>query len=859
MPKTIGSLANLQSLWLDNNRLIGLPETIGGLVELRTLYLDENQLKAVPKAIGDLTKLKILSLDNNQLKVLPEAIGDLAQLDVLWLQKNQLVALPESIGGLAALRRLLLNDNQLSVLPEAFGALAALEYLSLGGNQLAALPESIGGLARLQKIWLEDNPLTYPPPEIVRQGAEAIVAFLAAVRADSKPLHEAKVVLVGDPAHGKTALRSWLEHDEFREPGESTRGGEVGFREIDVGEAKGRINIWDFGGQDRYRPAQQPLFTPGALYLLVCKGRLNIVEAGVPEWLRLIQLRAGRDARVFLVFTHMSPHDGVPSLAPLPDDLRQMIKDGDVFAIDSPSGYGARDLVARVCEESRKLPNFDDVWPGSWVRARDKVLALRDGKQGRHYVPYTDFLNVCEPQGVLGVAARSLAVALSLQGRLDYKGTEAEPDQLVVLDPEWELKAIAYITDDKTVAENGGALHRRELPRIWKDHGRPAKENPVRFEEYLWPHLLELMARHDLVYRLSDDEWVVPQSVPDRVPEPLPWTANGATIRLDCRLDYPISGLMAFLTVRNHYKHVKGQRLFWQRGAFLRHPITGAEALITVDGEQTICMETRGPQSDVLIHDLQETLVRLIYDRWPGSKQEQAPPFKFNVPCPSRKCPGKYRLNVLQKQRDARQQDAFCDGPDTHEHRVAKLLYGIELPTTVVELGKLELASRTYGMPPRLLEISPALQKTLNAVEQLTKERVQIQLYCELSQKLVPRAADVVELDKDWVAELRKLVPWVAGNLYKVFSKPSGDLDEFPGLPKDEERKVDAAGKHFAGLPKGRLMRPDGQILPSAVADKLIAIANKGDMRQTQLSDGRWVWASKEEADRNDPTIPKER
>ena len=370
------------------------------------------------------------------------------------------------------------------------------------------------------------------------------------------------MVLVGDPAHGKTALRSWLEHDEFREPGESTRGGEVGFRTIDVGETKGRINIWDFGGQDRYRPAQQPLFTPGALYLLVCKGRLNIVEAGVPEWLRLIQLRAGREARVLLIFTHMSPHDGIPSLAPLPDDLRQMIKDGDVFAIDSRSGFNAPELVARVCEEARALPNFNEVWPGSYVRARDEILALRaegEGKRGRHYMPYTDFLKICEPHGVMGVAARSLAVALSLQGRLDYKGTEAEPDQLVVLDPEWLLKAIAYITDDKTVAENGGILHRRELRRIWKDHGRPAKENPVRFEEHLWPHLLELMARHDLVYRLSEDEWVVPQSVPDRVPEPLPWTAKGSAIRLDCKLDYPISGLMAFLTVRNHYKHVKGQ------------------------------------------------------------------------------------------------------------------------------------------------------------------------------------------------------------------------------------------------------------------------------------------------------------
>ena len=194
---------------------------------------------------------------------------------------------------------------------------------------------------------------------------------------------------------------------------------------------KARINIWDFGGQDRYRPAQQPLFTPGALYLLVCKGRLNIVEAGVPEWLRLIQLRAGREARVLLIFTHMSPHDGIPSLAPLSGDLRQMIKDGDVFAIDSRLGFNAPELVARVCEEARALPNFNEVWPGSYVRARDEILALRaegEGKRGRHYMPYTDFLKICEPHGVRKDASvRSLAVALSPPGRSEPEGTDAEP------------------------------------------------------------------------------------------------------------------------------------------------------------------------------------------------------------------------------------------------------------------------------------------------------------------------------------------------------------------------------------------------------------------------------------------------
>ncbi len=577
----------------------------------------------------------------------------------------------------------------------------------------------------------------------------------------------------------------------------------------------------------------------------------------MPEWLRLIQLRAGRDARVLLVFTHMSQHDGVPSLAPLPDDLRQMIKDGDVFAIDSPSGFGVRGACrARLRRGARRFPTSMTCGPA--VMFGRATRSLRCGPEktesaGGIICPYTDFLKVCEPHGVTGVAARSLAVALSLQGRLDYKGTEAEPDQLVVLDPEWELKAIAYVTDDQTVAENGGILHRRELRRIWKDHGRPAKENPVRFEEHLWPHLLDLMARHDLVYRLSEDEWVVPQSVPDRVPDPLPWTANGSTIRLDCRLDYPISGLMAFLTVRNHYKHVKGQRLFWQRGAFLRHPITGAEALITVDGEQTICMETRGPQSDVLIHDLQETLVRLIYDRWPGSQKDEEPPFTFTVPCPTPDCRGKYALNVLQAEREAQREDAFCDARRPHRHRVAKLLYGIELPTAFAEMQKHELSGRTFGTPPRLLEVSEPLEVT--ASERLTKDRRQIQLYCELSGKPVPGATGVIEADK----ELWEQNPEIGVTCGKGSSRPWVDFknrSQRLGAPKTGRGRP---GSTSSGFQRAGRMRLDGQILPGEVADKLIAIANKGEMRQTQLSDGRWVWASKEEADRNDPTIPKER
>jgi hypothetical protein len=305
---------------------------------------------------------------------------------------------------------------------------------------------------------------------------------------------------------------------------------------------------------------------------------------------------------------------------------------------------------------------------------------------------------------------------------------------------------------------------------------------------------------------------------------------------------------MAFLTVLNHYKHVNGRRLFWQRGTFLRHPISGAEALITVDGEQNVCMETRGSWKEALLYDLKTTLEKLIYDKWPGTLNDEEPPFTFTVPCPTPDCKGKYAFNVLQaEQREGGRDEAFCDGRRAHRHPVATLLHGIQLPTAFAEMQKHELSGRTYGAPPRLLEISEPLDGP--APDRLTKDRRQIQLCCELSGKPVPGATGVIEADKELWERARKSVSF-------ALKVPVGD---FKNLPTPGGRKLDPNQEYFLKLSEGRSERLDGQILPSEVASKLIAIANKGEMRQTQLSDGRWVWASKEEADRNDPTIPKER
>jgi Leucine-rich repeat (LRR) protein len=70
------------------------------------------------------------------------------------------------------------DDNQLMALPPKIGNLTNLIQLHLRNNQLTALPLEIRNLTNLIQLSLSDNQLTSPPPEIVKQGAQEILAYL---------------------------------------------------------------------------------------------------------------------------------------------------------------------------------------------------------------------------------------------------------------------------------------------------------------------------------------------------------------------------------------------------------------------------------------------------------------------------------------------------------------------------------------------------------------------------------------------------------------------------------------------------------------------------------------------------------
>ena len=173
IPSELGSLPNLETLYLYDNQLSGeIPSELGSLSNLEWLYLFSNQLSGeIPAELGSLANLELLILNDNRLSgEIPAELGSLANLEGLHLYNNQLSGeIPSELGSLANLEYLYLDHNRLSgKIPAELGDLVNLRYLNLYHNQLTGpIPSELGNL-NLRWLNLSGNELTGCVPYGVR-------------------------------------------------------------------------------------------------------------------------------------------------------------------------------------------------------------------------------------------------------------------------------------------------------------------------------------------------------------------------------------------------------------------------------------------------------------------------------------------------------------------------------------------------------------------------------------------------------------------------------------------------------------------------------------------------------------------
>lgn len=157
-------LPELETLWLNGNRLVSLHENVfQGVPNLRKLYLFHNKIKHInSESFKPLRGLKQLDLFSNKLSNLSSNLFfSLPNLEKLELNFNEINYFDELIfSKLNKLIDLVISNNNLVTLPEKIFRLQKLKRLSLSYNYLAQLPKYIfNDLVNLEELRLDNNPL----------------------------------------------------------------------------------------------------------------------------------------------------------------------------------------------------------------------------------------------------------------------------------------------------------------------------------------------------------------------------------------------------------------------------------------------------------------------------------------------------------------------------------------------------------------------------------------------------------------------------------------------------------------------------------------------------------------------------
>ena len=683
------------------------------------------------------------------------------------------------------------------LLPE-IGELRHLRLLGVDASPSRTIPRSWGRL-RLTRLHISDgDSLDEPFRTMVRQEAlEELRSYLLSL-STAPPDFEAKVLLVGEGAVGKSSLLAALRGERFEKQRSTTHGIEIRpFQTRHTNSARPTdtltLNFWDFGGQDVYRITHQFFFSRQAVYVLVWKGREGVEENGLDGWLRRIRMRVGTDVRVLIVATHCDERPTELDYPALKAEFGDMLAGS--FEIDSQSRRGIPQLEEAIARTACELDHTQVAFNKKWLDARDAIT-----HNSSPHITKQVFLREAAKHGLDETAGEALLGILHTLGHVVHWDVDGLRDW-VVLKPEWLTKAIGFVLADRPTRDKRGILSHHRLARIWRDHGR--KDEPTYDSEH-FAFFLRLMEEYDVSARVEGrHESLVPQLVPFESPE-VPWSESPpAELKLICSLAHDPPGLLAWTTVRAH-EWATG--IHWRRGVFLRDP-EGHEALVElVDsvGSKEVQFTVRGANPSHLMSQLRAGLESLIKERWPWLSSPSRR-YSFVVPCYGRlgsgePCTRRFPLDKLPRALNAGRRTLFCLDCE-QDCEVIRLLFGHQLPDAplVAQVAALEarllaefkaasterreyalmLASQAAEMSrrvlralvheanngPRLFTLEPVNRGTWDPRAAIS-DKYRLQLYCEHPRHAHP-VGDAWEFTrpKAWAAAVAKYAVLVAGVL----------------------------------------------------------------------------------------------
>ena len=627
--RVLSSMSSLTSLDLDGNQIGDEgARALSSLSGLTSLRLNDNQIGAEGAwALSSLSGLTSLHLFDNQIgDEGARVLASMSSLTSLDLDGNQIGA--EGARALSSLSGLTLLDIRNNRIGDegarALSSLSALTFLDIHNNQIGAkgtqalLEAWIDGPTpkNLRYLDLRDNgDLTsiLPGEALETRDARSILAAYrryrsAAEQKTLRPLNEAKLLVVGQEAVGKTSLIRYLVENKPRNPSEPKTPGAAIHEKINTkpwltGKGGVTLNIWDFGGQEIMHGTHRFFLTARSLYLLVVEDRRQD-DRSVYDWLKTIRNR-GQDSPVIVVINKSDEgkqdlrldekglRDAYPSIV---DFVRTCCDPGELGAT---SIQKLRELIARTLAEDERLKYVRDSIPQPWLRVKKAV-----GKMAREQrvLERRKFERLCEqPGGKAGKAdsaitdadeQRSLLRLLHDLGVIVAYGLERDAPsarrEITLLDPNWLTGAIYTVLNSPTVRDQKGEFWRAQLRDLL---------NPKLYPSHWHEFILGMMQDHDvgICFPLPDskeERYLVPEALPPTGPDYRGiWPPD--SLRFRYQYDFLPPGLIPRFIVQAH-RNLTDKPTRWRTGVVLG--AAGCKILVRGDRDKgRIDIEVAGP------------------------------------------------------------------------------------------------------------------------------------------------------------------------------------------------------------------------------------------------------------------------
>ncbi len=410
-----------------------------------------------------------------------------------------------------------------------------------------------------------------------------------------RPLNEAKLLVVGEEAVGKTSLINYLIRGLPRNPDETKTPGIAIEKEPWPVNASGlTANVWDFGGQVIMHGTHQFFLTRRSLYLLVLEARREDDEK-VYKWLKTISNR-GADSPVIVVINKWDDDSKQGPVIDWEDLKRRYPVIVDVVwtcCDDDERGRGTidnlRELIAGTLATDARLKEIRDPYPLSWLRVKETIAAMA---QDERVLKTSRFEELCKHPAEEGIDAitdphelRSLLGILHDLGVVVAHGLErdapAASREITLLDPNWLTGAIYTLLNSPVIRDQDGEFTREQVGELLDSELYPADQHEF---------ILSTMQEEDvgLCFRIhgSDDEcYLIPEALPKSGPDfGDVWEGRIASLRFRYQYEFLPQSLVPSFIVRAH-RNLTATRTRWLSGVVLG--VADCKVHLQADGEKS--------------------------------------------------------------------------------------------------------------------------------------------------------------------------------------------------------------------------------------------------------------------------------